>query len=71
MTMDEILGRLIKFLNDKDARITCGDRWLVCTLVDGKYIFNVYERKYNQKKTRELYDTDDLEIALYVLGAKE
>jgi hypothetical protein len=56
---------------ETDARLSCGNRWLVMDELDNKWEFVVYEHKYGQKKTTELYRGDHEEWALRVLTQEE
>jgi hypothetical protein len=59
-------GLILDFLIRNIARITYEDKWLVVNNIDG-IIFTVYQRGYNQKYTRTLYDGDNLKEALSAL----
>ena len=50
-------------LQQENARVTYGDRWLVW--YSGKWA--VLSRRYGQKKTRELIETDSESEAVAVL----
>ena len=66
---------ILKLLLEENARISFGDRWLVCTqeampiqpINMHPITYVVYERKPYQKKTRVLIETEDEELACRIL----
>jgi len=59
---------IVELLCKVNSRIIVGDNWLVCEKnEEGEIRYTVYQRKYRQKITRQLYYGKYLDSALYRL----
>mgnify|MGYP001597968927 FL=1 len=58
---------ILKLLDEPDARLSIGDKWLVRWEPYNTSIFTVYQRKKYQKSTRVLIETESEELACEIL----
>lgn len=59
-------------LNDHDARVVCGHRWLTAHVDDEGQCFTVYEQRPRQKTARCLTATENVDEACrFLIGEKD